>query len=307
MSSNEVVTDIERPARERVEAFTDVPAAIVADVTVGPSAVDSAVNHIAGDPTLLGTAVTVRSPPGDNLMVHRALQLATAGDVLVVDAGGHTDSAVWGELMSTSAQAHGLGGTVVDGAVRDLRDIDELGYPVYARAVTPSGSRKAVPGSVNVPVVCGGVTVSPGDVIVGDAAGIAVVPRADIETVAEAAAAKLETEAELRERVADGEYLFTCWTSTNGTGNLTSKSGERIRGHAVGPATEARANDRLRVAEAVRRSYRDGSSSSTGWVTSRPNSVSICSVHDVPLATSVRSCSSANSASRSDPTSTLSS
>ncbi|WP_458187011.1 RraA family protein [Haladaptatus sp. NG-WS-4] len=86
-------------------------------------------NHVAGDPTVLGTAVTVHSPAGDNLMIHRALQVATAGDVLVVDAGGYTDSAVWGELMSTSARPHGFGGTVVDGAVRDLRDIDELGIP----------------------------------------------------------------------------------------------------------------------------------------------------------------------------------
>ncbi|WP_435178501.1 4-carboxy-4-hydroxy-2-oxoadipate aldolase/oxaloacetate decarboxylase [Halorussus sp. AFM4] len=208
MSSNEVVTDIDRPAAERVEALADVPTAVVSDVTSAETVLDHEIGHAAGRPALLGTAVTVRSPPGDNLMVHRALQLAEAGDVLVVDAGGHTDSGIWGELTSTSARAHGLRGTVVDGAVRDIREIDELGYPVYARAVSPKGSHKTVPGSINVPVACGGVTVNPGDVIVGDAEGVAVVPKDDAETVAEAAEEKLETETELRERVADGEYLF---------------------------------------------------------------------------------------------------
>lgn len=208
MSSNEVVTDVERAAPETVEAFEDVPTAIVADVTGERSVLDSGVGHVAGEQTLLGTAVTVRSPPGDNLMVHRALKLAEAGDVLVVDAGGHTESAVWGELTSTSAQAHGLAGTVVDGAVRDVRETDDLGYPVYARAVTPSGSHKTVPGSINVPVPCGGVTVSPGDVVVGDGEGVAVVPRDDAASVAEAAESKVEAETEMRERVADGEYIF---------------------------------------------------------------------------------------------------
>ena len=127
---------------------------------------------------LCGLAVTVQCRPADNLMVHKALQLATPGDIVVVSTCGNTNTAVFGELMCHTAAAAKLGGIVVDGAIRDVEGITRLGMPAFSRSVCPGSCDKDGPGEINVPVSCGGAVVSPGDIIVGDADGIAVVPRA---------------------------------------------------------------------------------------------------------------------------------
>ncbi len=128
---------------------------------------------------LYGRAITVNARPGDNLMVHKALELASPGDIVVVNTNGNTTSAVFGGLMCSTAVGHGVGGLVVDGAIRDVEEITALRFPVYSRSVSPGGCDKDGPGEINVPVSCGGVVVQAGDVVVGDADGIAVVPRAD--------------------------------------------------------------------------------------------------------------------------------
>jgi 4-hydroxy-4-methyl-2-oxoglutarate aldolase len=158
--------------------------------------------------TLLGTAYTARPWPGDNLTLHYALKHASPGQVLVVDGGGRTDIALWGELMSLCAKEQGLAGIVVDGAVRDRDALSKMDFPVYARAVTPRGPVKATMGQVNCPVTCGGVVVQPGDLIFGDADGVVVIPqeRADqILTAAQAVAAK---EVSLQEQIRAGGVLF---------------------------------------------------------------------------------------------------
>jgi regulator of RNase E activity RraA len=138
---------------------------------------------------LCGLAVTVNVRPGDNLMVHKALQIAEEGDIVVVATGGNTTSAVFGELMCSTAMAQRLGGIVVDGAIRDADGITALGFPAYSRYLCPGSCDKDGPGEINVAISCGGTVVSPGDIIVGDRDGIAVVPRAYagevIETVRE--------------------------------------------------------------------------------------------------------------------------
>ena len=134
---------------------------------------------------LCGLAVTVNARPADNLMIHKALQVATPGDVVVVSTGGNTTSAVFGELMCHTATAARLGGIVVDGAIRDVEGITRLGFPAYSRTVSPGSCDKDGPGEINVPISCGGTVVHPGDIIVGDADGVAVVPRADAEVVLE--------------------------------------------------------------------------------------------------------------------------
>jgi regulator of RNase E activity RraA len=134
---------------------------------------------------LCGLAVTVNARPGDNLMVHKALQVAEVGDVVVVATGGNTTTAVFGELMCHTAVAAELGGLVVDGAVRDVPGITRLGLPVFSRSVCPGSCDKDGPGEINVPVSCGGVVVLPGDIVVGDADGVAVVPRAHAAEVLE--------------------------------------------------------------------------------------------------------------------------
>lgn len=124
-----------------------------------------------------GVAVTVNARPADNLMVHKALQVARRGDIVVVSTGGNTTSAVFGELMCTTAVAAGVGGIVVDGAIRDVGGIEALGFAAFSRSVCPGGCDKDGPGEINVPISCGGAVVMPGDIIVGDDDGVAVVPR----------------------------------------------------------------------------------------------------------------------------------
>lgn len=126
---------------------------------------------------LCGAAVTVQCRPADNLMVHKALQVATPGDIVVVSTCGNTTSAVFGELMCHTAAAARLGGIVVDGAIRDVDGITRLRMPAFSRTVCPGSCDKDGPGEINVPISCGGTVVCPGDVVVGDEDGIAVVPR----------------------------------------------------------------------------------------------------------------------------------
>jgi len=132
-----------------------------------------------------GPALTVNCRPADNLMVHKALQLAERGDVIVIATGGNTVSAVFGGLMCEAASAKGIGGIVVDGALRDVEELTRLAFPAFSRAVCPGGCDKDGPGEINVPVSCGNTVVCPGDLIVGDTDGIAVVPYAHAANVLE--------------------------------------------------------------------------------------------------------------------------
>ena len=157
---------------------------------------------------LFGTAFTVRAHPGDNLALHRALDSGPAGQVLVVDGGGFTDIALWGELMSLDAIARGVSGLVIDGAVRDADSFAELGFPVYARAVTPRGPFKTNAGELQIPISCGGVPVSPGDYIIGDDEGLVVIPAERLEAVVFAAESIAAREVELKSRIACGECLY---------------------------------------------------------------------------------------------------
>ena len=135
---------------------------------------------------LCGLAVTVLCRPGDNLMVHKALQVAEPGDIVVVNTCGNTTSAVFGELMCHTAAAKKLGGIVVDGAIRDVDGITRLGFPAFSRTVCAGGCDKDGPGEINVPIACGSTVVMPGDIVVGDDDGVAVVPRDSAEEVLDA-------------------------------------------------------------------------------------------------------------------------
>lgn len=143
---------------------------------------------------LAGPALTVRTRPTDNLMVHAALDLADPGDVLVVDAGGATDHAIIGALMVHYARRRGIAGLIIDGMARDADDLATLDLPVYARGINPNGPYKNGPGEINVPVSCGATAVTPGDLVLGDADGAVVVPRESAAEVAEAAAAVQDRE-----------------------------------------------------------------------------------------------------------------
>jgi RraA family protein len=141
-------------------------------------AMEPAIRCLTGSHHVLcGPACTVKVFPGDNLMVHKSLDVAQPGDIVVVDAGGSTQNAVLGDLISTKARHRGIAGFIVDGLIRDLPSILPLDFPVFARGVTPIGPLHRGPGEINYPICCGGIVINPGDLIVADAAGIIVVPR----------------------------------------------------------------------------------------------------------------------------------
>lgn len=144
--------------------------------------------------TLAGPAFTVKTAPGDNLLVHKALDTAQAGDVIVVDAGGFADHAIIGEIMATHARKRGVAGLVIWGAIRDSAELAASDYPVFASAVTHRGPYKNGPGEINVPIVMGGMAVHPGDIIVGDADGVVAVPQESAQRVLDSARAILAKE-----------------------------------------------------------------------------------------------------------------
>jgi regulator of RNase E activity RraA len=184
---------------ELLDRFRGAASANLADAMGRFHFMDPGMQSRSGLP-LCGTALTVYCRPADNLMVHKALALAAPGDIVVVDTCGNTTSAVFGELMCHSAVANHVGGIIVDGAIRDVEAITRLGLPAFSRSVSAGGCDKDGPGEINVPICCGGTVVAPGDIVVGDADGVAVVPRADAAQVLELLAQLVERE---RKRIAE--------------------------------------------------------------------------------------------------------
>lgn len=157
---------------------------------------------------LCGQAITSFNFPGDNLMLHAAFRVAEPGDIMVLTNGGSPHGALWGEIASYYSRIRKLGGAVIDGATRDTRQIAEMAFPVFASHVSVSYPGKRGPGAVNVPVVLAGVTVKPGDLMVGDADGIIVIPPAHVETAIRNAEARMAKEAELKRRLDEGQTLY---------------------------------------------------------------------------------------------------
>lgn len=172
-----VVRRIERPPRDVVEGFNSVGVSTVHEAMGKETAnvMDPDIKPIAPGTKLVGVAMTVLCFPADNITVHKALTLAEAGDVLVVAGHGIT-SAMWGAQFTFQARLKGVAGVVIDGSVRDVAEIRQANFPCFARIISPMGSAKETPGSINIPIECGGIIVRPGDIVIGDDDGVVVVP-----------------------------------------------------------------------------------------------------------------------------------
>ncbi len=165
----------ERLSPEVLAAWGEIPPAVASDCMNRENFMAAAIKPLRPGTKLVGQARTVTSMVGDNGVSHVATALVGAGEVMVIDAGGYPDAAVWGGVATRAAMARGVAGVVIDGAVRDVAEIRELGFPCYARAVVPGGPHKGFGGTIDGAIACAGCRVSRGDIVLGDVVGFAVV------------------------------------------------------------------------------------------------------------------------------------
>lgn len=199
--------EIERVPAEVVASIREFPTATLHEAAGKTGALPSAIKPVSGTFRLGGPAVTVHSPPGDNLWIHRALYAAQPGDVLVVHVSGAYEHGYWGEIMSTAAKVRGLAGLVIDGCVRDGVLLGQIGFPVFARGLCIRGTGKDfdATGWINFPTLFADVTIQAGDLVVGDGDGVVCIPRAKAGTVLQAAQQRERDETKILQRLQQGE------------------------------------------------------------------------------------------------------
>lgn len=200
-----IFTKITRPPKDLIEAFRGLATPNIADNMSRFFCVDADIRPMSKG-HILGTAFTVRARPGDNLLFHKALDLAQPGDVIVVDGQGEMSNSLCGEIMVRYAIKKNLAGFLIDGAIRDLGPISEMDFPVYARGAQPKGPYKDGPGEINVPVAIGGVVINPGDILVGDQDGVVVICPEDAAEILAKTKATQAKEAGIFQAIENGAW-----------------------------------------------------------------------------------------------------
>ena len=180
------------------QRFLEAPTGNICDANGGRGVMDAGIHPLDRHMQMAGRALTVACAAGDNLTIHKAVVLAQPGDVLVINCGGYLNAGVFGEMLALSCMARGIAGVVIDGSCRDVNDLIELGFPTFVRGVNPRGTIKDTCGAVGGEVLCGGVTVRSGDVVVGDCDGVVVIPQEEAEAILDKALAKKQREDEMR-------------------------------------------------------------------------------------------------------------
>jgi 4-hydroxy-4-methyl-2-oxoglutarate aldolase len=200
-----IVRKIQRPDASVVQTLRGVGVATAHEAQGRTGLMRPYMRPIYINAKTAGPAITISCQPGDNLMIHAALELCQPGDILVITTTSESTDGMFGELLAVSSRARGVAGLVIDAGVRDVTDITAMDFPVWAKAISAQGTVKATPGSVNIPVVCAGALVNPGDVIVADADGVCVVPRAAAVEIARLSVERVAKEEKTRERLRKGE------------------------------------------------------------------------------------------------------
>jgi 4-hydroxy-4-methyl-2-oxoglutarate aldolase len=208
---SDIRREFERVSPEIVRQASTYAASILADVAGRRGTLDGRIAPLSPAMRLAGPAFTIEVRAGDNLMIHAAISMAQPGDILVVDGKGDRSCALMGALMMNACKKLGLGGVVLDAACRDSEELRALGFPVYAVGTNPNGPTKFVPGRINWPISCGGVAVSPGDLVVGDADGVVVVERGKAASLLDLAAKKVADERARLEDIVAGRNLRPAW------------------------------------------------------------------------------------------------
>lgn len=206
-----IITDVQRLSPELVKQASQFASTILADVAGRRGALHGRIQPLARSMRLAGSAITVEVRPGDNLMIHAAMMIAKPGDVLVIDGKGDQTCALMGEIMISQCKALGLAGVVVDAAVRDSLEIIALDFPVFSVGTNPNGPTKSVPGRINAPVSVGGMTVSPGDLVIGDADGVFVGAQDTVAALLPLAEKKVAAETKRLEEIRSGKNLSPGW------------------------------------------------------------------------------------------------
>lgn len=202
-----IIKDIQRAEQEIIDGFRNIPTPNIGDVMGRYFSMDYRIKPVNNPGIhIVGNAFTVRTHPADNLMVHKALDLAKPGDIIVVDAAGDMANAIIGELMCHYAKVKGIIGFIIDGPVRDLYGIAQLGFPVFAKGGTPRGPYKEGPGEINTNISCGNVSVSPGDIIVADDDGVIVIPKTDAADILKKAKEVSKKEQEIIKSIYEGKW-----------------------------------------------------------------------------------------------------